>query len=212
MSDPTRNRLGVLAPSALANEARVLSPPVASAGTPKPRRTFGKKSTKNCNEAVDWVRSLGTLTEGTHEAIINVDFGRTKAEPTKQDGKVMFSAHLKPTIDMASSVTRVILVSWPNMTAGEKEAVRAYTDAIQAHEDGHFSVAEHALRNAAETIRADGESWGEAEREFNSLLEAYKIRVTGKLDKARDEYDVVTRHGANQSAIGGKDAVLRCSG
>ena len=113
-------------------------------------------------------------------------------------------------IDPAISNTRITAFSWPKMTAAEQRAVRNFTTALQAHEDGHITRAEEVFRAASGTIRATGSSGTEAVAKLTDLVDKLRTKTQERLDAATAKYDETTDHGRNQAAVGGTNVFLDC--
>jgi hypothetical protein len=133
-------------------------PPTAAKGPPAPaapaRLERGQTSVKklreerrfrDCRAAVDWVRAG----EGGDQAEAKVAPQKgLEVKYTERDGKVVASVEVRFSLDTENSYTKIIEPTWANMNAEDKRAVKSYTAAMQAHEDGRIKLAEDYLKQA----------------------------------------------------------------
>jgi predicted secreted Zn-dependent protease len=162
---------------------------------------------RDCKAAVDWVR-----------AGVGGDQAEAKVAPqpglavkyTELDGNVVASVEVKFSLDTENSYTKIVEPTWANMSAEDKRAVKSYTDALQAHEDGHIKVAEDYLGQAGKTIETDGQTRREAKEKLIERVQEYVQDTQSGLDRETDQYDSTTDHGRNQAAVGGTNTRLDC--
>jgi hypothetical protein len=171
-----------------------------------------EKKFKNCNEAVDYL-NRGNL-PGEADAQITPKMGETRI--TEQpDGS--FRAEVDISWSLSDESTLELPEwTWRNMTESEKEALKAFVDALRVHEEGHMKVAEEYGKEISGTQVGTGSTRSEAQKDLNNQLRKYQKRAQKELDRRRQDYDDKTKNGRKQSEgpqhgyPGGKDVRLNC--
>lgn len=196
--------------------SHVLSRQPATSEAKKPKPEAAKKPTipkrtepvmvGDCREAVNWLRNH----EEAGDAEANVTEKQMQIKFTKHGSKVTASVDVRLELDASNSSTRVSVLSWPHMTAAEQKAVKDFTDALQAHEDGHIKVAEEFYQQAGKTIEAEGDSEEDAVARLKESVSKFHDDVQKDSDDKTAQYDKNTDHGRKQEAVGGKNTVLEC--
>jgi Domain of unknown function (DUF4157)/Bacterial protein of unknown function (DUF922) len=180
------------------------NPPVAK--QPKVAKKTEQVKVADCREAVNWILSKGEV--GVADA--RVANQQIRPRYTRNGGKVTATVNFSPEIDTGRSYTQVSVLSWPKMTPVEQKAVKDFTAAVQAHEDGHIMRAQEVLSKASQTIAAEGDSEADAMEKLSVKVSEVGELMQKQLDDATDVYDKITDHGRNQKAVGGENADLRC--
>ena len=106
----------------------------------------------------------------------------------------------------------MIIPAWPNMTDAERAAVARYRSAIQAHEEMHFDVTDTVVKALQRTVTATGTDPADTTRNLQTAVTQYGADAQAAIEPATHDYDATTQHGKTQSAVGGVDVHLDCSG
>jgi predicted aspartyl protease len=88
--------------------------------------------------------------------------------------------------------------------------VASFRTALLAHEEGHFVASEQVTAAQTKTLKATGATQRAAVAALKTLAQQQIKDGQAALDKARDDYDNLTKHGANQAAVGGTNVHLAC--
>ncbi len=181
-------------------------PKTEAAKKPKIAKRTEQVKVGDCREAVEWLRAH----EEAGDAEANVVDKQMQIKFARHGSKVTASVDVRLELDADTSSTRVSVLHWPNMTAAEQKAVKAFTDALQAHEDGHIKLAEEFFRQGSKTIQAEGDSEEDAVGKLKESVSEFHELVQKELDSKTAQYDKKTDHGRNQEAVGRENTVLDC--
>jgi Bacterial protein of unknown function (DUF922) len=182
----------------------------ATVGSVSGRRPAVRPVTRNfanCNEAADWLNGGG-------------DAGDASPQYHPTPGRIRHSGSAgayTASVDLAwaydpSSTAEMIIPAWPNMTDAERAAVARYRAAIQAHEEMHFDVTDTVVKALQRTVTATGTDPADTTRNLQAAVTQYGADAQAAIDTATHDYDATTHHGKTQSAVGGVDVHLDCSG
>jgi hypothetical protein len=181
-------------------------PEAKPAKKPQIARSTEPVEVADCREAVEWLRNH----EEAGSADANALEKQMQIKTEKHDGKVVASVDMSLELDPENSSTHVYVLHWPKMTKAEQKAVKVFTDALQAHEDGHIKRAEEFFRKASTTIKAEGDTGEDAVAKLKERVSEFRESTQKELDAQREAYDKQTVHGRNQAAVGGKNTILDC--
>lgn len=192
-------------------------------GSAPPKRTGSGKTTNrdtrqfaNCNEAVNHIRNQQA--SGGHTADAHVEIHPTLGQMTVTqlpDGSYRAEASVTFGVDPSSTMT-IPDYSWPNMTPADHSAMQAYVDAVRAHEEGHFTVAEQKMAQLSGTKTGTGGTRAQAVADLQRQLNASLAEAGRAVQGQSDAYDAATHHGATQGAgpsqgfPGGSNLTLNC--
>jgi hypothetical protein len=102
-------------------------------------------------------------------------------------------------------------ISWPHMTAADRERAEALRGAIYHHEVGHVRVAE-AVRDA---LNAHDTLTAETPAALQAAADAFGRDGFARFKREERNYDALVAHGRLQhvapGALAGPDTVIRCS-
>jgi hypothetical protein len=180
---------------------------VGSVGGRRPPVRAVTRNFASCNEAADWLNGGG-------------DAGDASPQYHPTPGRIRHSGTgtaLSASVDLTwaydpSSTAEMIIPTWPNMTDAERAAVGRYRSAIQAHEEMHFDVTDTVVKALQRTVTATGTDPADATRNLQAAVTQYGADAQTAIETATHDYDATTHHGKTQSAVGGVDVHLDCSG
>jgi Bacterial protein of unknown function (DUF922) len=178
----------------------------AAAAKGKPKVTETKHQVKDCNEAVNWIKS----SKETGSASSDVKPVVGKQVSGKSGDKYTASADVKWKFNPDSSTTDLQIPEWPDMSDADKAAVKKYRDALKAHEDGHHQTAKDWAASEKAKITGEGATPEEAQADLQQKLNDYQAAAQQKLDAANQQYEDTTHSGATQDAVGGQNVELTC--
>ena len=202
----------MLAASVLARQpgtATGTSAAAATVGSVGGKRPAIKETTKefdDCNAAVAWLNS-GTYT-GEAQPVYKPTAGKIRSKKLP-DGTLQAEVDITWAYD-ASSTAEVIVPTWPDMTAADKDAVNKYKAALRAHEVMHFDVTDKVVKPLPLTVKATGSDPQDATTNLQAAADTHQADAQTAIDTATTDYDTLTGHGATQSAVGGVDVHLSC--
>ncbi len=182
----------------------------ATVGTVGGRRPPVRAVTRNfanCNEAADWLNGGGDAGDASPQ--YHPTAGRIRHSGS--GGTFTASVDLTWAYD-PSSTAEMIIPAWPNMTDAERAAVARYRSAIQAHEEMHFDVTDNIVKALPRTVTATGTDPTATTHNLQTAVTQYGADAQTAIDQATHDYDATTQHGKTQSAVGGVDVHLDCSG
>ena len=182
----------------------------ATVGSVSGRRPAVRPVTRNfanCNEAADWLNGGGDAGDASPQ--YHPTPGRIRH--TSSGGTFTASVDLTWAYD-PSSTAEMIIPAWPNMTDAERAAVARYRSAIQAHEEMHFDVTDTVVKALQRTVTATGTDPADTTRNLQTAVTQYGADAQAAIETATHDYDATTQHGKTQSAVGGVDVHLDCSG
>jgi hypothetical protein len=166
-----------------------------------------KRMFDNCADAV---KKLTGVPAAESEVYIKATGNSTYRK--NKDGSYTGDISLSWSINRSASFVAGLEISWPNMSAADKAAVKEVQDALEAHEQGHFHIAEEYLQelNGGGKITVTAATKEAAEKKLKAQV-ADKISIGNtELANRQKEYDDLTNHGVDQSKVGGKDVKLKC--
>jgi hypothetical protein len=179
------------------------------------RHEIEDKKFKDCADAAkqfakDAMEGTATASSGVY---IKRPAGQSKSVKNA-DGSFTYSTVPHYEIDHGKTYVAGVSISWPNMTAAEKAAVETAENALEAHEQGHVTIAEEYLEelNSGATVSATGKDQASAKAALIKKLEDMDAAVGQELNSRQQDYDANTDHGRHQSNIGGVDVMLKCPG
>jgi hypothetical protein len=160
----------------------------------------------NCNEAAAF------LNAGNYVGEANVQVAPAAGQIRVSGSRSAFTAEVDISwpIDVAASSMEVTDFVWPNMTDVDRSAVASFRAALLAHEEGHFVASERVIAAQPTTLSATGATQRAAVAALRTQAQQQMRAGQAALDRARDDYDNQTQHGANQAAVGGTNVHLEC--
>ncbi len=161
----------------------------------------------NCADAV---KKLTGVHAADSEVYLKAS-GKLKYSKNK-DGSYTGETSLSWAIDRSVSFVAGLEISWPNMSAADKAAVQEVQEALEAHEQWHFHIAEEYLQelNDGSKITVTSATKEIAEAKLKAQIADKISMVNAELTKRQKDYDELTNHGVDQSKVGGKDVKLKC--
>jgi hypothetical protein len=160
----------------------------------------------NCNEAATYLNAGNYVGEASVQAASAA--GQIRVSGSK--GAFTAEVDVSWAIDVAASSMEVTDFVWPKMTDADRAAVASFRTALLAHEEGHFVASEQVTAAQTKTLKATGATQRAAVAALKTLAQQQIKDGQAALDKARDDYDTLTKHGANQAAVGGTNVHLAC--
>jgi hypothetical protein len=160
----------------------------------------------DCNEAAAFLNAGNYVGEASVQAASAA--GQIRVSGSK--GAFTAEVDVSWSIDVGASSMEVTDFVWPNMTDADRAAVASFRSALLAHEEGHFVASEQVTAAQTKTLKATGATQRAAVAALKTLAQQQIKDGQAALDKARDDYDNVTKHGANQAAVGGTNVHLAC--
>lgn len=179
---------------------------------PKWKTKKEKKEFKDCRAAVE---NLSTADLADADAQLTKTLGPVKTQRLA-DGNWAATREITWSLDASRSVMRMPEWSWTGMTAGDRAAVKDFTDALQVHETGHMEIATEFAESISGPKTAVGLTESEAIANLQRRLHDEALEAQPEFDRRRIEYDDVTEHGVKQSQgsgagyPGGKNVYLQC--
>lgn len=161
----------------------------------------------NCADAV---KKLAEVHAADSEIYLLAS-GKSKYSKNK-NGSYTGEISLNWSIDRSISFVAGLEISWPNMSAADKAAVKDVQEALEAHEQWHFHIGEEYLQelNDGSKITVTGATKESAEKKLKAQIADKISMVNTELAKRQEDYDELTNHGVDQSKVGGKDVKLKC--
>ena len=129
------------------------------------------------------------------------------------DGKPTYEITVYWQVDWASMTINMPSYSWPDMSDGEKAAVKGALGDLLAHEEGHVDITEAYIAELSKEpiqINGTGATPTAATEDCSVKLAIHEAQTIAELRRRQEEYDDKTQHGVKQSEIGGVDVVLIC--
>jgi Bacterial protein of unknown function (DUF922) len=160
----------------------------------------------SCNEAAAYLNAGNYVGEASVQAASAA--GQIRVSGSK--GAFIAEVDVSWSIDVAASSMEVTDFVWPNMTDADRAAVGSFRGALLAHEEGHFTASEQVTTALTKTLKATGATQRAAVAALKTLAQQQMKDGQAALDKARNDYDNLTKHGANQAAVGGTNVHLAC--
>jgi hypothetical protein len=182
----------------------------ATVGVVGGRRPAVRPITQNfadCNAAADWLNRGGNAGDASPQYHPTAGAIRHSSSGGTVSAQVDLTWAYDP-----SSTADMIIPDWPHMTDPERAAVARYRAAIQAHEEMHFDITDNIIKGLQRTVSATGSDQASTMAALRAAVAQYGADAQTALDTATHDYDTTTAHGANQSAVGGVDVHLDCSG
>ena len=170
-------------------------------------RTFA-----DCNGAVLFAAGHPTVGHYQYRLRARLEHGSVSAVAGlgyRASGRVRYS------FNAASTRMELPRWSWPGMTSVQRSALRDFVNALRNHEEGHWEIAQRALRRTS-VISVIAPSRTRAARDLVRALAAQLQETNAETGQAEKTYDRVTDHGIRQEDgpaygfRGGPDVTFSC--
>jgi hypothetical protein len=184
----------------------------ASQGGPQAGATTRPAPRSIRHDCADCTEAAAYLNAGNYVGEASVQAASAAGQIRVSGSKGAFTAEVDVSwsIDVAASSMEVTDFIWPKMTDADRAAVASFRTALLAHEEGHFVASEQVTAAQTKTLKATGATQRAAVAALKTLAQQQIKDGQAALDKARDDYDNLTKHGANQAAVGGTNVHLAC--